>query len=129
MMTVGYALIAIPSPTPVPNFALYLTLTCFGLFIIAFGNGLFKGNLQAVVGQMYDNPEYEDKRDTGFQIFYMFINVGALFAPLLAVGIRNWWVQRNGFAYNPDLPLYVTDISKELFLRSRSSFRRTFYNC
>ena len=104
MMTVGYALIAIPSPTPVPNFALYLTLTCFGLFVIAFGNGLFKGNLQAVVGQMYDNPKYADKRDTGFQIFYMFINVGALFAPLLAVGIRNWWVQRNGFAYNPDLP-------------------------
>lgn len=104
MMTVGYALIAIPSPTPVPNFALYLILTCFGLFVIAFGNGLFKGNLQAVVGQMYDNPKYADKRDTGFQIFYMFINVGALFAPLLAVGIRNWWVQRNGFAYNPDLP-------------------------
>ncbi len=104
MMTVGYALIAIPSPTPVPNFALYLTLTCFGLFVIAFGNGLFKGNLQAVVGQMYDNPKYADKRDTGFQIFYMFINVGALFAPLLAVGVRNWWVQRNGFAYNPDLP-------------------------
>ena len=104
MMTVGYALIAIPSPTPVPNFALYLTLTCFGLFVIAFGNGLFKGNLQAVVGQMYDNPKYADKRDTGFQIFYMFINVGALFAPLIAVGIRNWWVQRNGFAYNPDLP-------------------------
>ncbi len=104
MMTVGYALIAIPSPTPVPNFALYLTLTCFGLFVIAFGNGLFKGNLQAVVGQMYDNPKYSDKRDTGFQIFYMFINVGALFAPLIAVGIRNWWVQRNGFAYNPDLP-------------------------
>ena len=104
MMTVGYALIAIPSPTPVPNFALYLTLTCFGLFVIAFGNGLFKGNLQAVVGQMYDNPKYSDKRDTGFQIFYMFINVGALFAPLIAVGIRNWWVQHNGFIYNPDLP-------------------------
>ena len=104
MMTVGYALIAIPSPTPVPNFALYLTLTCFGLFVVAFGNGLFKGNLQAVVGQLYDNPKYSDKRDTGFQIFYMFINVGALFAPLLAVGIRNWWVQRNGFAYNADLP-------------------------
>ncbi len=104
MMTIGYALIAIPSPTPVPNFALYLTLTCFGLFVIAFGNGLFKGNLQAVVGQMYDNPKYAAYRDTGFQLFYMFINVGALFAPLIAVGIRNWWVQRNGFAYNADLP-------------------------
>ncbi|MDD3890964.1 MAG: peptide MFS transporter [Bacteroidales bacterium] len=104
LMTVGYTIIAIPTPTPVPNFVFYLILTCFGLFAIAFGNGLFKGNLQAVVGQMYNNPKYSEKRDTGFQIFYMFINVGALFAPLLAVGIRNWWVQSNGYAYNPDLP-------------------------
>lgn len=104
LMTVGYLLIAIPTPTPVPNFALYLTMTCIGLFVIAFGNGLFKGNLQAVVGQMYDNPQYAAKRDTGFQIFYMFINIGALFAPLIAVGIRNWWVQKNGFIYNSDLP-------------------------
>lgn len=104
LMTVGYFLITIPTPTPVPHFALYLALTCVGLFVIAFGNGLFKGNLQAVVGQMYDNPEYSDKRDVGFQIFYMFINVGALFAPLMAVGIRNWWVQSKGFAYNSDLP-------------------------
>ena len=90
LMTLGYVLIAIPTPTPVPNFGLYLTLTLVGLFTIAFGNGLFKGNLQAVVGQLYDNPKYSDKRDTGFQIFYMFINVGALFAPLIAVGIRSW---------------------------------------
>jgi POT family proton-dependent oligopeptide transporter len=103
-MAVGYFLIAIPTPTPVPDFALYLTLTCIGLFVIAFGNGLFKGNLQAVVGQMYDKPEYSAKRDTGFQIFYMFINIGALFAPLIAVGVRNWWVEKNGFAYNSDLP-------------------------
>lgn len=104
LMSVGYLLIAIPTPTPVPNLALFLTLTCIGLFVIAFGNGLFKGNLQAVVGQMYDDPKYADKRDTGFQIFYMFINIGALFAPLIAVGIRNWWVGANGFEYNPDLP-------------------------
>ena len=104
LMTLGYVIIAVPTPTPVPNFALYLAITCFGLFVIAFGNGLFKGNLQAVVGQMYDDPKYSDKRDTGFQIFYMFINIGALFAPLIAVGIRNWWVQHNGFSYNSDLP-------------------------
>lgn len=104
LMTVGYLLIAMPTPTPVPNLALYLTMTCVGLFVIAFGNGLFKGNLQAVVGQMYDSEEYADKRDTGFQIFYMFINIGALFAPLIAVGIRNWWVMTNGFVYNADLP-------------------------
>ncbi len=104
LMAVGYLLIAIPTPTPVPNFALYLAMTCFGLFTIAFGNGLFKGNLQAVVGQMYDDPQYASKRDTGFQLFYMFINVGALFAPLIATGIRNWWVLQNGFKYNSDLP-------------------------
>ncbi|MDR0749469.1 MAG: peptide MFS transporter [Tannerellaceae bacterium] len=103
-MSVGYALLAIPTPTPVPNLPLFLTLTCIGLLVIAFGNGLFKGNLQAVVGQMYDDPAYTEKRDTGFQIFYMFINVGALFAPLIAVGIRNWWVGVHGFTYNSDLP-------------------------
>lgn len=103
LMTVGYALIAIPTKTPVPNVPLYLTLTCLGLFVIAFGNGLFKGNLQAVVGQMYDNKEYRDKRDTGFQLFYMFINVGALFAPLIALGIRNWWLRTSGFEYNSDV--------------------------
>jgi POT family proton-dependent oligopeptide transporter len=104
LMTFGYAIIAVPTPTPVPNFAVYLAITCTGLFVIAFGNGLFKGNLQAVVGQMYDKPEYSEKRDTGFQIFYMFINIGAAFAPLIAVGLRNWWVAHNGFAYNSDLP-------------------------
>ncbi len=104
LMSAGYLMIAIPTPTPVPNMALYLTITCVGLFVIAFGNGLFKGNLQALVGQMYDNNEYSAKRDSGFQIFYMFINVGALFAPFIAVGIRNWWLASHNLAYNSDLP-------------------------
>ncbi|MDR1882839.1 MAG: peptide MFS transporter [Prevotella sp.] len=104
LMSVGYILLAIPTETPVKNMPLIMGLTILGLFSIAFGNGLFKGNLQAVVGQLYDNPEYADKRETGFQIFYMFINIGAMFAPLLAVGLRNWWVQSNGFKFNADLP-------------------------
>ena len=104
LMAVGYLLIAIPTPTPVPNLAVYLAMTCAGLFVIAFGNGLFKGNLQAVVGQMYDNKEYGPKRDVGFQIFYMFINIGGFFAPFIAIGIRNWWLTRNSMVYNPDLP-------------------------
>lgn len=104
LMAVGYLLIAIPSPTPTPNKVLFLTLTCIGLFVIAFGNGLFKGNLQALVGQMYDNPEYGKMRDSGFSLFYMFINVGAIFAPLAAIGTRNWWLGSHGFKYNADLP-------------------------
>ncbi len=104
LMAVGYLLIGLPTPTPVPNLALYLTITCVGLFTIAFGNGLFKGNLQAVVGQMYDNPQYAGKRDTGFQIFYMFINIGGFFAPFFAIAVRNWWLQSNNLIYNAELP-------------------------
>ncbi|MCB0804391.1 MAG: peptide MFS transporter [Bacteroidales bacterium] len=103
-MTLGYLILAYPTKTPVPNQTLFLILSCFALFIIAFGNGLFKGNLQALVGQMYDDPKFDSVRDSGFQIFYMFINVGAVFAPFTAVGIRNWWLQNNGFEYDADLP-------------------------
>lgn len=107
LMALGYLIIAIPTPTPVTDssFGLYMSITCIGLFVIAFGNGLFKGNLQALVGQMYDqNPQYADKRDSGFSLFYMFINIGAIFAPLVAVGIRNWWIKANGFLYSAELP-------------------------
>lgn len=104
LMALGYLLIAIPTPTPSPNKVLFLTLTCIGLFVIAFGNGLFKGNLQALVGQMYDNEQYGKMRDSGFSLFYMFINVGAIFAPLAAIGVRNWWLGKAGFQYNADLP-------------------------
>lgn len=107
-MALGYVLIAIPTPTPVPasSYKMLLTLTCVGLFVIAFGNGLFKGNLQALVGKMYDNEQYDKMRDSGFSIFYMFINVGAIFAPLMAVAVRNWWVKFNGFEYNADAPTW-----------------------
>jgi POT family proton-dependent oligopeptide transporter len=104
IMALGYVLIAMPTSTPVANQTLFLIISCFGLFVIAFGNGLFKGNLQAVVGQMYDNEQYGKMRDTGFQVFYMFINVGALFAPLIAIGMRNGWLAKFNYQYNANLP-------------------------
>ena len=113
VMALGYLLIAIPTPTPVPNLSLYLTLTCVGLGIIAFGNGLFKGNLQVLIGQMYDDPRYQSVRDAGFQIFYMFINIGGVFAPFIAVGIRNWWLQHNGFDYSAELPALAHQYLRE----------------
>lgn len=103
LMALGYLMLAIPSETPVANKTLMLTITCASLFIIAFGNGLFKGNLQALVGQMYDDPKYSSMRDSGFSLFYMFINIGAIFAPMAAVGVRNWWLTHNGYAYNAEL--------------------------
>ena len=104
MMAVGYALLSIPTQTPVPNVTLYLVATCVALAVIAFGNGLFKGNLQALVGQMYDDPKYDKVRDSGFSLFYMFINVGGIFAPMIAPSIRSWWLEKAGYAYNANLP-------------------------
>ena len=104
VMSLGYLALAIPSETPVPNQTLWLLITLAALFIIAFGNGLFKGNLQALVGQMYDNEVFGKLRDSGFSIFYMFINVGAIFAPFTAVSVRNWWLRSNGLEYSADLP-------------------------
>lgn len=104
VMALGYVMIAIPTTTPVPNKTLFLIISCIGLFTIAFGNGLFKGNLQAMVGQMYDNDTYGKLRDSGFSLFYMFINVGALFAPIIAVGMRNGWLNKFGYQYNAGLP-------------------------
>ena len=53
---------------------------------------------------MYDNEKYSSLRDAGFQIFYMFINVGAIFAPFIAIGVRNWWLKVNHFDYDATLP-------------------------
>ena len=117
IMAAGYIILSIPILATAENTTWLLTLTCVALFMIAFGNGLFKGNLQAIVGQMYDNFEAEaakkgpealkiakDKRDSGFQIFYVFINIGGLIAPFVAPLLREWWLGANGLAYNAQLP-------------------------
>jgi len=128
LMSIGYLIIAIPTPTPVPNQGLYLALTCAGLLVISFGNGLFKGNLQALVGQMYDNPKYSDKRDSGFQLFYMFINIGAMFAPFIAIGVRNWWLKVHNFDYNGSLPELCHEyIGKQTTMSAESVTRLTEY--
>ena len=96
VMFIGYIMMAIPG--------MGLTPTVIFLFTIALGNGLFKGNLQAVVGQMYDNPKYEKLRDKAYLLFYMGINIGAFFAPFAANGARNWWLKTNGLLHDPSLP-------------------------
>ena len=117
IMALGYVLLSIPITAKAGNISWLLPFTCLALALIAFGNGLFKGNLQAIVGQMYDNYEAEeakkgeealrvakDKRDAGFQIFYVFINIGGLVAPFVAPLLRQWWLKTNGFLYNSNLP-------------------------
>jgi POT family proton-dependent oligopeptide transporter len=104
VMTLGYVILAFPILATAENTSWLLTLTCGALLLIAFGNGLFKGNLQAIVGQLYDNPKYSAQRDSGFQIFYVFINVGGLIAPFIAPALRSWWLNVNSMSYDASLP-------------------------
>lgn len=117
VMALGYVILSIPILSTSQNIGWLLPLTCAALFIIAFGNGLFKGNLQAIVGQMYDNLEADaakkgekelmiakSKRDSGFQIFYVFINIGGVLAPFIAPLLRSWWLKVHALTYNAQLP-------------------------
>ncbi len=74
LIAVGNCILAIPSSRNV----FYL-----GLMVIVLGVGLLKPNVSAVVGALYkDQPGY--RRDAGFSLFYMGINLGAFIAPLIA---------------------------------------------
>ena len=126
VMATGYVVLSIPILATDTNQAWLLPLTCLALFVIAFGNGLFKGNLQAIVGQMYDNLEAEaakqgeealklakDKRDSGFQIFYVFINVGGVIAPFVAPLLREWWLKAHDMLYNAQLPALCHNLNED----------------
>jgi len=86
VMFLGYLLLSIP----LGGGTVALVGMLAALVLIGFGTGLFKGNLQVMVGDLYNDPQYSAKRDSGFSLFYMAINVGALFAPTAAIKIRDW---------------------------------------
>ena len=118
VMALGYGLLSIPVFSDGGNAMSWpFFLAMFALLLIACGNGLFKGNLQAIVGQLYDDFEAEaakkgpealaaakEKRDNGFQIFYVFINIGGVIAPFVAPLIRDWYLKTKDLIYNADLP-------------------------
>ncbi|MFJ7910253.1 peptide MFS transporter [Kitasatospora sp. NPDC096204] len=54
----------------------------FGLLLVALGSGLLKANISTMVGQLYNGPE-DPRRDGGFTVFYMSINLGAFVAPFI----------------------------------------------
>ena len=100
IMFIGYVCLAIPTA----NNAVGIAAMIGSLVLIALGTGFFKGNLQVMVGNLYDDPKYSAKRDTAFSIFYMAINVGALFAPTAAEKITAWYMAKSGYTYNGDIP-------------------------
>lgn len=86
IMFAGYLLLSVP----LGGDSVALVAMLGALLAIGFGTGLFKGNLQVMVGDLYNDAQYADKRDSGFSIFYMAINIGALFAPTAAIRIMEW---------------------------------------
>lgn len=86
IMFAGYVLLSLP----LGKDSIAMIAMGAALLLVSVGTGLFKGNLQVMVGDLYNAPEFADKRDSGFSLFYMAINVGALFAPTAAIRIMEW---------------------------------------
>ena len=86
IMFLGYLLLSLPLGAG----AMALGVMAMALLFICVGTGLFKGNLQVLVGNLYDDPQYSAKRDEGFSIFYMAINLGSMFAAAVALSIMAW---------------------------------------
>ncbi|MDO5617982.1 peptide MFS transporter [Kocuria sp.] len=67
-----------------------------GLILIAVGSGGLKANITNLVGNLYDRDD--TRRDAGFSIFYMGINIGGLIGPLLTGWVQQQWGFHVGFA-------------------------------
>lgn len=96
VMFFGYLFLSIPLGGDTAGFIAMV----LALLFVSFGTGLFKGNLQVMVGNLYDDPKYADKRDSGFSLFYMAINIGALFAPTAAIMTKEWAEKSLGYSSN-----------------------------
>ena len=128
IMFAGYLLLSIP----LGGDQTALIVMLGALLLIGFGTGLFKGNLQVMVGNLYDDPKYADKRDAGFSIFYMAINIGALFAPTAAIKISDYAYNALGYtapgeAYHFAFAVACASLilSIAIYYFFRSTFRHT----
>ena len=100
VMFLGYACLAIPTAPDTMGKVLM-----FGaLALIAIGTGMFKGNLQVMVGNLYDDPRYAAKRDSAFSLFYMALNIGAMFAHSMAKAVTNFFLSKQGLVYDANIP-------------------------
>lgn len=106
VMFFGYLVMAIPTTkgdgSAFASPAFYLMLGA--LLLISCGTGLFKGNLQVMVGDLYNDPRYSDKRDVAFSLFYMAINIGAMFAPSVTEALCEWALHSNGLSFDAAIP-------------------------
>lgn len=78
-MGTGYCLLAVKEE--------HIFYTALGFMVI--GNGFFKPNISALLGNLFNDPRYRDKKDTGYNLFYMGINLGACVCTFIAAFMRN----------------------------------------
>ncbi|WP_395633590.1 peptide MFS transporter [Flavobacterium sp.] len=78
MMGAGYMLMGIHDKT-----MLYLAMT-----LVILGNGFFKPNISTLLGNFYNDDQYKDKKDEGYNIFYMGINVGAFICNFFGAALQ-----------------------------------------
>lgn len=88
MMGLGYLMLALPGMA-----AFY-----GGLGLIICGNGLFKPNMSVILGNLYNEERYLTLKDTGYNIFYMGINIGAFICNFFAAYLRNTFSWGHAFA-------------------------------
>lgn len=101
VMFIGYLVMAIPTEIRSTS---SLVILCASLLLIAIGTGLFKGNLQVMVGDLYNNARFSGQRDAAFSLFYMAINIGSMFAPMAATAMCNMAMEAKGLTYVSTLP-------------------------
>lgn len=109
IMFAGYLLLGLPFGAGAAG----ITIMLLSLFLIAAGTGLFKGNLQALVGKIYDDPRFSKGRDMAFSIFYMFINIGAFFAPSMGNWITNNVLAKENYFYDATVPANYNKLNDE----------------
>lgn len=87
MMGIGYCLMAVHS---LPM--LYLSMT-----LVIVGNGFFKPNISTLLGNLYSAPEFVARKDEGYNIFYMGINIGAFICNFFSAAIIILWGWKYAF--------------------------------
>ncbi len=87
MMGAGYCLMSVHS-LPV----LYIAMA-----LVIFGNGFFKPNISTLLGNLYSTPQFEKRKDEGYNIFYMGINIGAFICNFFSAAIIIVWGWKYAF--------------------------------
>jgi POT family proton-dependent oligopeptide transporter len=79
LMGVGYCLMSIHD----------LNMLYLSMLLVILGNGFFKPNISTLLGNLYNNEEYKSRKDEGYNIFYMGINIGAFVCNFFAAALYN----------------------------------------